>query len=103
MFDGTVRTIEKVRHVNILKKNILSLGQIDSLGCKTHVENGIMKIAKGTLVLIEAEKTNANMFILKEEILQKVDACVVSNREESTMMWHLKLGHMSEQGLKILS
>ena len=29
--------------------------------------------------------------------------CVALNREESTMMWHLKLGHMSEQGLKILS
>ena len=28
---------------------------------------------------------------------------VASNGEESTMMWHLKLGHMSEQCLKILS
>ena len=29
--------------------------------------------------------------------------CVASNGEESTMKWHLKLGHMSEQALKILS
>ncbi|KAH9682249.1 hypothetical protein KPL71_027276 [Citrus sinensis] len=33
---------------------------------------------------------------------EEADACVASNGEESTMMWHLKLGHMSEQGLKIL-
>ena len=26
MFDGTVRTIEKVRHVKSLRKNLLSLG-----------------------------------------------------------------------------
>ncbi|KAH9678909.1 Integrase catalytic domain-containing protein [Citrus sinensis] len=75
---------------------------MDSHGYKTHVENGIMKIVKGALVLMKAEKIGANLFMLKEETLQEADACVASNGEESTMMWHLKLGHMSEQGLKIL-
>ncbi|KAH9734074.1 Integrase catalytic domain-containing protein [Citrus sinensis] len=103
MFDGTIRTIGEVRHVNGLKKNPLSLGQIDNHGCKTHVENGIIKIVKGALVLMKAEKIGANLFMLKGETLQEADACVASNGEESTMMWHLKLGHMSEQGLKILS
>ena len=76
---------------------------MDSHGYKTHVDNGIMKIVKGALVLIKAEKIGANLFMLKGETLQEADACVASNGEESTMMWHLKLGHMSEQGLKILS
>ena len=39
MFDGTIRTIKEVRHVNGLKKNLLSLGQMDSHGYKIHVEN----------------------------------------------------------------
>ncbi|KAH9655417.1 Integrase catalytic domain-containing protein [Citrus sinensis] len=103
MFDGTIRTIGEVRHVNGLKKNLLYLGQIDNHGCKTHVENGIMKIVKGALVLMKAEKIGTNLFMLKGETLQEADACVASNGEESTMMWHLKFGHMSEQGLKILS
>ncbi|KAH9754808.1 cysteine-rich receptor-like protein kinase 8 [Citrus sinensis] len=103
MFDGTIRTIGEARHINSLKKNLLSLGQIDSHGYKTHVENGIMKIVKGALILMRAEKIGANLFMLKGEILQEADACVASNGEESTMMWHLKLGHMSEQGLKIFS
>ncbi|KAH9725713.1 hypothetical protein KPL70_007982 [Citrus sinensis] len=103
MFDGTIRTIGEVRHVNGLKKNLLSVGQMDSHGYKTHVENGIMQIVKGALVLMKAEKIGANLFMLKGETLQEADACVASNGEESTMMWHLKLGHMSEQGLKILS
>ncbi|KAH9699234.1 Integrase catalytic domain-containing protein [Citrus sinensis] len=103
MFDGTIRTIGEVRHVNGLKKNLLSLGQMDSHGYKTHVENGIMKIVKGALVLMKAEKIGVNLYMLKGETLQEADACVASNGEESTMMWHLKLGHMSEQGLKILS
>ncbi|KAH9705857.1 hypothetical protein KPL70_012031 [Citrus sinensis] len=103
MFDGTIRTIGEVRHVNGLKKNLLSLGHMDSHGYKTHVENGIMKIVKGALVLMKAEKIGANLFMLRGETLQEANACVASNGEESTMMCHLKLGHMSEQGLKILS
>ncbi|KAH9668961.1 Integrase catalytic domain-containing protein [Citrus sinensis] len=98
-----IGTIKIKIHVNGLKKNLLSLGQMDSHGYKTHVENGIMKIVKGALVLMKAEKIGANLFMLKGETLQEADACVASNGEESTMMWHLKLGHMSEQGLKILS
>ena len=53
MFDGAVHTIEQVRHVKGLKKNLLSLGQIDSRGCKNHVENRIIKIARGALVLMK--------------------------------------------------
>ena len=60
MFDGTVRTIEEVQHIKGLRKNLLSLGQIDSLGCKTHVENGIVKIVKGALVV---EKITENLFM----------------------------------------
>ncbi|KAH9671607.1 hypothetical protein KPL70_017434 [Citrus sinensis] len=99
----TYRREWEVRHVNGLKKNLLFLGQMDSHGYKTHVENGIMKIVKGALVLMKAEKIGANLFMLKGETLHEADACVASNGEESTMMWHLKLGHISEQGLKILS
>ena len=53
--------------------------------------------------MIKAEKISANLFMHKGETLQEADACVALNREESTMMWHLKLSHMSEQGLKIIS
>ena len=103
IFDGIVRTIEEVQHVKGLRKNILSLGQMDSHGYKTHVENEIMKIVKGALVLMKAKKIGANLFMLKGETLKEADACVALNGEDLTMMWHLKLGHMSEQGLKILS
>ena len=103
MFDGTIDTIGEVRCVNGLKKNLLSLGQMDNHGYKTHVENEIMKIVKGALILMKAEKIGVNLFMLKGETLYEVDTCVISNKKESTMMWHLKLGHISEQSLKILS
>ena len=75
---------------------------MDGHGYKTHVENEIMKIGKGVLVLTKTKMIGASLFMVKEETLQEANACVASNGEESTMMWHLKLGYMSEQGLKIL-
>ena len=76
---------------------------MDSHRYKTHVKNEIMKIVKGTLVLMKEEKIGANLFMLKRETLKEVDACVASNGKESTIMWYLKLVHMSKQCLKILS
>ena len=73
------------------------------MGVKLMLKNEIIKIVKGALVLMKVEKIGTNLFMLKGETLQEADACVASNGEESTMAWHLKLGHMSEQGLKILS
>ncbi|KAG6756856.1 hypothetical protein POTOM_040299 [Populus tomentosa] len=105
MYDGLIRTISGVRHVKDLKKNLLSVGQFDSLGCKIRTDNGIMKIVKGALVVLKARKTVANMFVLMGETHHGAEASIASASpaEEKTMMWHQKLGHMSEKGLKVLS
>ena len=67
MYDGIIRTIQRVRHVTGLKKNLLSLGQLDDLGCKTRIEKGVLKIIKGALVVLKAEKIIANLYMFKEE------------------------------------
>ena len=64
---GTIYTIQKIRHVKGLKINLLSLGQLDSSGCKTHIQDGIIKIVKGALMVMNAEKIAANLYMLKGE------------------------------------
>ena len=54
MYDGTVCTIQEVQHVKGLKKNLLSIGQLDDLGRKTHIEGGILKVVRGDLVVMKA-------------------------------------------------
>ena len=78
---------------------------MDDLECKTHIENGNMKIVKSVLVVMKAEKIATNLYMLKRETLEEAQEAIASEktREESTMLWHKKLGHMSEPGLKILS
>ena len=64
---GTIYTIQKIWHVKGLKINLLSLGQLDSSGCKTHIQDGIIKIDKGALMVMNAEKIVANLYMLKGE------------------------------------
>ncbi|KAH9672314.1 hypothetical protein KPL70_017673 [Citrus sinensis] len=86
MFNGTIRTIGEVRHVKGLKKNLLSLGQMDSHGYKTHVENGIMKIIKGALVLMKAEKIVFKEYKARVELEsgKKIKCLRTDNGEEYT-------------------
>ncbi|GJU51145.1 hypothetical protein Tco_1220700 [Tanacetum coccineum] len=96
MHDGTVRTIRDVRHVEGLKKNLLSLGQLDDLGCKVEIQDKIMKIIKGALVLMRGEKVAANLYQLKRELMEEAEASVASHSPSYrvAITWHQKLGHM---------
>ncbi|XP_073122973.1 uncharacterized mitochondrial protein AtMg00300-like [Henckelia pumila] len=64
-----------------------------------------MKIVKGALVVMKAEKVAANLYVLLEETHKEAELAVASigSGEESTVLWHRKLRHMSERGMKILS
>ena len=53
MHDGMIRTLTNVRHVPDLKRNFISLGTIESLGCKYTVEGGVLKVSKCVLVLMK--------------------------------------------------
>ncbi|KZV18195.1 hypothetical protein F511_20144 [Dorcoceras hygrometricum] len=105
MFDGTICTIQEVRHVKGVTKNLLSLGQLDDVGCKTRIESGIMEIVKGALVVMKAEKVTANLYALLGETHKEAELAVASSGsgEELSVLWYRKLEHMSERGLKILS
>ena len=90
MHDGTVRKIQGARHVKGLKKNLLSVGQLDNLGCKIQTESGILKVVKGNLVVMKAEKITSNLYMLLGDTLQEADASVAAASQEET----------SERGIK---
>lgn len=53
-----------------LKKNLLSIRQLDDLRCRTYIEGGILKVMRGALVVMKAEKLYVNLCILMGEMLQ---------------------------------
>ena len=48
--NGVVKTLTKVRYIPNLKRNLISLGTLESLGCKYSFEGGVQKVSKGALV-----------------------------------------------------
>ena len=61
-----------------LKKNLLSIGQLNNLDCKTYIEGGILKVVKGSLVVLKVEKTAANLYMLLGDTLQEAEASIAS-------------------------
>jgi hypothetical protein len=86
-YDGSIHTISGVRHVKGLKKNLLSMRQFDSLGCKIRTDNGIMKIFKRALVVLKAKKIVANLYVLMGETHHETEVSIASASpaEEKTM------------------
>ena len=56
MHDGVVRTLGGMRFVSKMRKKLISLSQMDSMGCMYSVAGGVMKITRGCMVLIMGEK-----------------------------------------------
>ncbi|MCY6525143.1 GAG-pre-integrase domain-containing protein, partial [Actinobacillus pleuropneumoniae] len=91
--DNTVRTLTSVKHVPDLKKNLISLGVLDSNGYKFTGQEGILKVFKGALVVMKAEKVG-NLYRLKGST-QVSEAAITSEKKEAgTHLWHQRLGHM---------
>ncbi|KAG8480001.1 hypothetical protein CXB51_025036 [Gossypium anomalum] len=78
MFDRAVRTLSDVRHVPELKRNLISLSTLDSKGYRYTAESSTVT----------------------------GDAAVASSSlsdDDITKLWHMRLGHMSENGMTELS
>ncbi|KAK5819897.1 hypothetical protein PVK06_024931 [Gossypium arboreum] len=64
MFDGVERTLSDVRHVPELKRNLISLSTLDSKGYRYTAESGVLKISKGSLVVMKGQRKIAKLYVL---------------------------------------
>ncbi|KAG8477010.1 hypothetical protein CXB51_030151 [Gossypium anomalum] len=105
MFDGVVRTLSDVRHVLELKRNLISLSTLDSKGYRYTAESGVLKISKGSLVVMKGQRKIAKLYVLQGSTVTG-DAAVASSSlsdDDITKLWHMRLGHMSENDMTELS
>ncbi|KAG8483701.1 hypothetical protein CXB51_023428 [Gossypium anomalum] len=105
MFDGVVRTLSDVRYVPELKRNLISLSTLDSKGYRYTAESGVLKISKGSLVVMKGQRKTAKLYVLQGSTVTG-DAAVASSflsDDDITKLWHMRLGHMSENGMVELS
>uniref|UniRef100_A0A2N9J5P5 CCHC-type domain-containing protein n=1 Tax=Fagus sylvatica TaxID=28930 RepID=A0A2N9J5P5_FAGSY len=98
MSDGVVRTLEEVRHIPDMRKNLISLGTLDSKGYSYKSENGIMKVSKDAMIVMTGQKISSNVYKLLGNTILGGVAAVVESEDDDTLLWHMRLGHISERG-----
>ncbi|KAK3007741.1 hypothetical protein RJ639_014050 [Escallonia herrerae] len=104
MHDGIVRTLTDVRHVPELRKNLISLGTLDSNGCSYRAAGGVMRIIKGALIVMKGLKQNSLYLLQGSTVTGAATIALSSNIDsDTTKLWHMHLGHMNERGMDVLS
>ncbi|KAH9670687.1 retrovirus-related pol polyprotein from transposon TNT 1-94-like protein [Citrus sinensis] len=99
MFDGMVRELKEVRFVPALKKNLISVGALEAKGYKVTIEDSIMKFTHGAMVILQEVRSH-NLYYLKGGTTDKEN--VVEAHNDTTKLWHVRLGHAGEKSLQIL-
>ena len=106
MHDGIVRTLTNVYHVPKLYKNLILVGAMDSKGFTCCVEGEVMPIKrKGKSIVMHGTK-QGNLYILQGSTV--IDSISTISQAESpapndNSLWNMRLGYMSEKGMKIMS
>ena len=101
MFDGMTRTLKEVGHVPDLKRNLISLGTLDKSSYNFKVQNRKLTISKGVMVVMKGQKRNG-LYILEGHTLQGLVGSMLRIEVDKTILWHRRLGHLSDRGLKEL-
>ncbi len=107
---GRVRTLSGVLHILALARNIISISKMDDAGVKIVFEKDTWKMVQGAMVLMQ-EVWIGTLYKLQGNTV--VDGCNSSVVPESgvenlvasgekIMLWHQRLGHIGEKGLRIL-
>ena len=88
-----------------LKKNLISVGALESKGFKVIADNGVMRICSGALVVMKAIRRNNNMYHYQGSTVIGTAATTSNDEKEAEMtkLWHMRLGHAGGKSLKTLS
>ncbi|KAK1417487.1 hypothetical protein QVD17_26616 [Tagetes erecta] len=95
---GTSWTLKNVRVIPSLRKKLISIGQLDDQGYDVKFGGGQWKVVKGNYVVARGKKRGTLYMV---EVPENGVNAVTSGPSQSSL-WHQRLGHMSEKGMKML-
>ncbi|CAA0828820.1 Unknown protein, partial [Striga hermonthica] len=92
--DGSTRVLTDVRYVPSLKKNLISLGALESKGLVVTLRDGVMKATSGSLVVMKDIRRNNLYYYEGDTVVGTVTVADSTNKEsEAVKLWHMRLGH----------
>jgi len=72
MFDGMVRELKEVRYVPQVKKNLISIGALETLGHGVFVRDGILKMTKSSMVVLKGVRRNNLYYLMGDTVTKQV-------------------------------
>ncbi|KAE8716394.1 hypothetical protein F3Y22_tig00110121pilonHSYRG00025 [Hibiscus syriacus] len=102
MFDGAERILQQVKYIPELKRNLISLGMLESSGYYFKAGNGCIRVTKGSLIAMKGVRSNGLYSLIGRTMIGN-SSNVVQSETDKTRLWHMRLEHVSERDLKELS
>ncbi|KAL2621793.1 hypothetical protein R1flu_001998 [Riccia fluitans] len=100
MFDGIIWTLNNVRFILGMCKNLISLGTLVEKGYKFNVERNVLCVMASDKVILRG-RHHRNLYVLEGSTICG-EAHVIASQEEMALLWHRRLGHMSKKGMEVL-
>ena len=102
--DGLTRVLTDVRYIPKLEKSLISLGTLESKGFTIILQNGILKVVSGALVVMKGIRRN-NLYLYQGSTTVGTAAAVseADKVAEMSRLWHMRLGHAGEKSLQTLA
>jgi hypothetical protein len=111
--DGRIRTLLGVLHIPKLSRSLISLSNMEDAGVDTVFGKGTCKMVQGAMVLMRGFRCGTMYKLLGSTYTNGCNSYVVPKQrnegdktnivpEKKTMLWHQRLGHIGERGLRTL-
>jgi hypothetical protein len=111
--DGRIITLPGVLHIPNLARSLISISKLDDAGVYTLLGKGTCKMVEGAMVLMRGVRCGTLYKLLGSTYTNGCNSYIVlekRNKEDTirtilgkkAMMWHQRLGHVGEKGLRTL-
>ncbi|GJS52670.1 retrotransposon protein, putative, ty1-copia subclass, partial [Tanacetum coccineum] len=99
MKDGSSFMLDNVRYIPELKRNLISLGTLDREGYTVKLQNGRVKVIKGSLMVLSGTMKENCVYSLDGWAESGEASVGIQENKSLAQVWHKRLGHISEVGL----
>ncbi|KAK2996986.1 hypothetical protein RJ639_025946 [Escallonia herrerae] len=97
--NGGTPVLKEIRHIPELQKNLISVSGLDREGYFVAFDEKQWKVTKGSMVVARGERVGT-LYTLSSTHNHSISLAFIENQR--TTLWHHRLGHLSESGMKIL-
>lgn len=100
--NGEERMLHDVYYIPTLCNNVISLGRLSETGHKVIIHNNLLRVYddEGKLLM---KVTRSGNRLYKIVIEPWNSMCLLSKGEETSRLWHLRLGHVNFQSMVLMS